>query len=265
MEDYKKALSTFIEKKGYLNNKDVLGIVLYGSYTTGFNHTKSDIDIHVIMSNNVEQLVRGAEMQDGFKIEYFEKPIHDLYESADNDFVTQNNALVPIVGHGIILFDRYGEIANLKNYILNKFSTPLPPLSGDDAKEMAVIIENRITQLEVMFNSSRIDFNHNYHLLIEKIRKFYSRLCGCPDIPVAKAFKIYTNEKYRESFCKSIIPDAEFIDMYFKAITCDENEKQKLEHVYNLYKYSIRALDIDPNNYRILIKSRNNPINKNHE
>lgn len=35
--------------------------------------------------------------------------------------------------------------------------------------------------------------------------------------------------------------------------------------VTELYNYATRNLEIDPNNYRILIKSRNNPMNRNHE
>lgn len=265
MSNYNEAVSNFISKNDYLSNSDVLGIVLYGSYTTGYNHDKSDIDMHIIMSDNIKEIVRGVTVQDGFKIEYFEKPLSDLYKSADNDYMTHSNALLPIIGNGVILFDRNGDVLRLQNYIFNKYKDPLPPLSGDDAIEMAVIIENRITQLEIMFNSDRVDFNHNYHLLIEKIRKFYSRICGCADIPVAKAVKIYTDEEYRKSFCKSDIPDEEFIHMYFNAISCDGTNEEKMNNIYKLYDHATKTLQVDPNHYRILIKSRNNPLNKNHE
>ena len=265
MEKYEYAIKKFIEKKQYITNEQVLGIVLYGSFTTGYNHNKSDIDLHIIMKDNVEVLIRGVELHDGYKIEYFEKPIHDLYESADNDFLIQNNALLPIIGHGKILFDRNGEILKLQNYILKKYSEPLPKLTGDDAKEMAFIIENRITQLKMMFENNSPYFNHNYHLLLEKIRKFYARICGCADIPVTKVYKIYTDEAYRESFCKSIIPEPKFIKLYFDAVLYEGANNQKMNYIYELYEYSTKNLNINPNDYRIKIKSRNNPFNKNHE
>lgn len=265
MEKFELAISIFISKMGYLLNDDVLGIVLYGSYTTGYSHNKSDIDLHIIMRNEVKELIRGSLIENGFKIEYFEKPIHDLYESADNDFDTQNNALLPIIGHGIILFDRSGAIGELQRYIIKKYSQPLPPLTNDDAKEMAVILDNRITQLQIMLDNDRPEFNHNYHLVIEKIRKFYSGLCGCPDIPVAKAFKIYSNENYRKSFCKGKIPDEEFIRLYFDAATCEGTKKDKMAYAIALYNYATRDLNLNPNDYRIMIKSRNNPMNKIHE
>lgn len=265
MEDYKKAVTAFIEAKKYLLNKDVLGIVLYGSYITGYNNIKSDIDMHIIMSGNTKELIRGSEMHHGYKIEYFEKPIYDIYESIENDFLTQCNSLLPIIGKGIILFDRYGKIKVLQDYILEKFSKPLPPLMGDDAKEMAVIIENRILQISILMEKNSLTFNNNYHLLIEKIRKFYSRLCGCPDIPVVKVERLYKDKEYRDSFCKADIPNEEFIKKYFFAINFEGSNEEKLNIIQNLYNYTTKDLNINPNSYRIHIKSRNNSLNKNHE
>ncbi len=59
---------------GYLENPHVLGIVVYGSYVAGYNHNKSDVDLHIVMDNS-SRIYRGVMMVDGFKIEYFEKPI----------------------------------------------------------------------------------------------------------------------------------------------------------------------------------------------
>lgn len=265
MEKYQIAVTKFIDEMNYLKNEHILGIIIYGSYTTGYNHKDSDIDMHIIMDNSDDKLYRGVSNIDGFKIEYFEKPISDIYLSIENDFETNENAYLTIIGYGNILFDRNGEISSLKNYIIEKYNNPLPPLSGDDAKEMAVIIDNRIVKLRSMLENNRPEFIYNYYLVVEKIRKFYSRLCGCPNVPVDKTFKIYTDIKYREIFCKSAIPDNDFIQMYFNAVTNKGTNEEKMNIIIRLYNYAIRNLDIDPNNYRILIKSRNNLRNKNHE
>ncbi len=216
------------------------------------------------MSSNTKELIRGSEVHNGYKIEYFEKPIYDIYESIENDFLTQCNSLLPIIGKGIILFDRYGQTKVLQNYILKKFSKPLPPLMGDDATEMVVIIENRMVQLRILMERNSITFNHNYHLLIEKIRKFYSRLCGCADIPVVKVDRLYTNKEYRDAFCKSDIPEEDFIKKYFLAINFEGSNEDKMNIIQDLYNYTTKSLNINPNSYRILIKSRNDPMNKNH-
>ncbi len=265
MEKYEEALKLFINKMGYKTNENVIGIVLYGSHLTGYAHSKSDIDLHVIMRDNIDVLIRGASVDYDFKTEYFEKPLQDLYLSADNDFVSQNNAMVPIIGYGKILYDPTGVVKVLQGYILEKYKEPLPPLELDDAKEMAVIIANRISTLQVMYENDSPWFNHNYHKTIEKLRKFYSRKLGCPDIPDYKAEKLYSNENYRQAFCKSIIPDIEFIRLYFEAATCDGDNKEKMTYINAIYEYTTKDLNLDPNNYRIMIKSRNNPMNKIHE
>lgn len=264
MEKYQMAVYNFINKMNYLQNEHVLGIIVYGSYVTGYNHKDSDIDMHIIMDNSDDKLYRGVLNINGFKIEYFEKPISDIYLSIENDFETNENAYLTIIGYGNVLFDRTGEIQKLRNYIIEKYNSPLPSLSGDDAKEMAVIIYNRIIKLKSMLENNRPEFIYNYYLVVEKIRKFYSRLCGCPNVPVDKTFKIYSDKKYRESFCKNI-PDIDFINMYFNAVTNTCTNEEKMNIAIELYNYTTRNLEIDPNDYRILIKSRNNPMNKNHE
>ena len=124
MEKYQMAVSDFIAKMNYLGNNHVLGIIVYGSYTTGYNNKNSDIDMHIIKDDSDERLYRGVSNVDGFKIEYFEKPISDIYLSIENDFETNENAYLTIIGHGKILFDRTGDIGKLQRYILEKYSQP---------------------------------------------------------------------------------------------------------------------------------------------
>lgn len=264
MQKYEEALWAFISKMGYLNNDNVLGIVFYGSHLTGYAHAKSDIDLHIIMRNEIEILIRGASVDNGFKIEYFEKPLSDLYLSADNEFLLQANALVPIIGYGKILYDPTGAVAELQSYILEKYKNPLPPLTADEAIELAVIIENQITDLQISMTEAPEWFTGNYYEILQKIRKFYSRKLGCPDIPNRKVRKLYFNEAYRKAFCKSIIPDEEFVRLYSEAYTCQADLEEKMRYIRALYDYTTRDLNLDPNNYRIMIKSRNNPMNNVH-
>ena len=265
MEKYQIAVDKFIRERGYLDNKHVLGISVYGSYVTGYNNKDSDIDVHIIMDCSDEKIHRAVTKTDNFKIEYFEKPLFEIYMSVENDFEINENAYLSIIGHGKIIYDRIGAVAKLQKYILEKYSYPIPALSGDDAKEMAVIIYTMMVRLKAMYENNSFEFTSYYYHIVEKIRKFYSRTCGCANIPLAKVIRIYTDEDYRDSIYKSKIPDEAFIDMYFKAIDDTLTKEEKMNMITELYNYAIRDLDIDPNNYRILIKSRNNPRNKNHE
>ena len=264
MVKFDVAVKNFINDMNYKCNPHVIGAVVYGSYVTGYNNKKSDVDLHIIKDYSDKQIYRGVSIVDGYKIEYFEKPISDIYLSVERDFLINENAYLPIIGHGKILFDHYDRIHDLQKYILEKYKSPLPPLAGDDAKEMAVIIDNRMEKLIPMAECNKPEFNFNYYLVVEKIRKFYSRISGCPNIPVNKSFRLYTDEVYRASYCKDV-PDEEFVRLYFAAATNNGTNEEKMKSIEELYNYAIRNIDIDPNNYRIKIKSRNDSMNMNHE
>ena len=249
----------FINKMGYLENKHVLGCFFYGSYLTGYNTKNSDIDLHIIFDNSdPKHLIRGNEYIDGIRIEYFEKPINDLYLSVDNDFSNQNNALLSIIGTSRIIFDKTGDLEKLQKYTFNKFSEPLPPLESEDAKEDVSILNNRMERLEKAANDKSPYFNHLYHLTIEKIRKFYHRLNGLPELQTSKVFRVYIDEDYRKSFYKDNIPEPEFVTMYLEAICDNESDIEgKLKRVVNLYNFAKRNVPLDEKSYRIVIKSRN--------
>lgn len=158
-----------------------------------------------------------------------------------------------------------GIITALQDYIKIRYSTPLPPLDIEDAKEMVCIIDNRMVNLQKMFERDDPDFDHNYHLYLERIRIFYHKLLGCPEIPSSKVRRIYTDKAYRISFCKDYVPDIEFVEMYLKAISCTGSKAEKMALIRDLYNYSRRDVPVDPGNYRIFIKSRNDQNNPRHK
>lgn len=145
MTNISSIIQKFITSMNYLENKHVLGVFFYGSFLTGYNNKNSDLDLHIIFDNsNPKHLIRGSKYIDGIRIEYFEKPINDLYLSIDNDYQNQNNALLSIIGTSKLIFDKNGDLKKLQEYALNKFSNPLPPLENEDAREYVSIINNRI-------------------------------------------------------------------------------------------------------------------------
>ena len=93
----KDKILSFVQDMGYLNNEHVFGILFYGSYFTGFNEENSDIDLHIVFDNeDPNHLIRGNKVIDGTRIEYFEKPLADIYQTVTEDFLHQNNATLTI-------------------------------------------------------------------------------------------------------------------------------------------------------------------------
>lgn len=259
MEKILLIIEKFIMNMNYLENEHVLGVFFYGSFLTGYNHKNSDIDLHIIFDNSdPKHLVRGSQYVNGFRIEYFEKPIGDLYLSIENDYQNQNNALLSIIGTSKIILDKTGELKTLQECTLDKFQDPLPSLDAEEAKEYVSILTNRMEKLRQLEEKDDPYFFQLYHLTIEKIRKFYHRLKGLPKIQTSKVFQIYTDEEYRKSFAKVEIPDEEFISIYLDAITdVSLDKKEKLNKVTQLFEYAKKSVLLDEKEYRIFIKTRN--------
>ena len=256
--DVNKVIFGFISEMKYLENDHVLGCYFYGSYLTGLNHRNSDIDLHIVFDDsNSEHLVRGIKYSSGIKIEYFEKPISDLYLSVDNGFNNRNAAWLSIIGTSRIVFDRTGQLARLQQYAIEKYNEPLPSLEIEDSKEYVSIISNRMEKLEKAVIESSPNFIHLYHLTIEKIRKFYHDRKGLAQIQTSKVYRVYTDEQYRKSYSGYDIPEQEFIDMYLDAISDNSSSyTEKYKKVKLLFDFAKRDLNLG-SEYRILIKSRN--------
>lgn len=252
-----KIVLKFIKEMNYLNNDHCLGVIVYGSSLTGFNTELSDIDLQIVFDDeNPNRLIRGNKIIDGTKIEYFEKPIKDIYLEIENGYLNQNNAAFSIIGKGTIVFEKDSKLSLLQQYALNRFSSPMPCLSDEEAKEQVSIINNRMEKLEQSAVNNNPMFEHLYHLVINKIRKFYHKKIGISKIPTSKVYRIYTDEDYRNSVYKEN-PEQEFIDMYLNLITSENLDKiQKFQMVKEFYDYTTRNINLG-SEYRILIKSRN--------
>lgn len=253
-EETLNAVIKFMEEMNYKDDEHFLGIIVYGSSLTGFNTEISDIDLHVIFDNSdADRMIRGEKLVDGKKIEYFEKPIDDEYLMAENEFLNQNNASLPILGKGEIVFARDSSLINLQKYVLHRFQDDLPPLNIDEAREQISIIDNKIQKLENLLNEDSPYFDHLYHIILEKMRKTHHRIIGISKIPTAKVHRIYTDEPYRKSTYKTN-PSQEFVENYLSLVVPENNKRQMLEALKSFYIKAKDNIELGEE-YRIPIKS----------
>ena len=249
------AITKFIEEMGYINDEHFLGAIVYGSSLTGFDTETSDIDLHIIFDNSApNRIIRGESLVDSKKIEYFEKPIEDVYYMAENEFQNQNNASFSIIGKGEIVYERKGALTNLQKYVINRFKDKLPPLDIDEAREQISIIDNKIQKLENLAKDDSPYFNHFYHIVLEKIRKTHHRINGIPKIPTSKVHKIYTDEAYRKSVYKAN-PAPDFVEDYLNLIIQGRDKRQMLESLKSFYNKVKQNIELG-GDYRIPIKSK---------
>lgn len=254
-EETLSAVRKFMEEMNYMDDEHFLGIIVYGSSLTGFNTEISDIDLHVIFDNSdPKRMIRGEKLVNGKKIEYFEKTIDDEYLMAENEFLNQNNASLPILGKGEIVFARYDSLINLQKYVLHRFQDELPPLNIDEAREQISIIDNKIQKLENLLNEDSPYFDHLYHIVLEKMRKIHHRIIGISKIPTSKVHRIYTDEPYRKSTYKTN-PSQDFVENYLSLVLPENNKQQMLESLKSFYIKVKQNIELGEE-YRIPIKSK---------
>lgn len=136
----------FIEP--FKQDKNVVGIILVGSYANGKPDKNSDIDIYIIEEKGAER-ERGNLFLKGYEMEYFINPIKQVYNYMDTENL-DNPSTVHMLATGIILHEKEGtqEIKKLVSEAKNKFNTPLPKLQTEEIELKKYNIDDLEKDLE---------------------------------------------------------------------------------------------------------------------
>lgn len=259
IEKYLNVIDKFVDKMGYKKDEHFLGVYFYGSALTGFANRNSDIDLHVVFDDSdPTHIYRGVHFVDGYKIEYFEKCIGDLYLSVKNDIQERNIAWHSMLVNSKILFDKTGKLKELREYTAKVYANGLPKLDEQDAMEYVAIIDNRMEKLRILMEEDAESFYHIYQITIEKIRRFYHGLNGFPRINTSKIYRVYKNDEYRKSYYEGDFVNDEFKNLYYNLIAQSSQDKRKLyQDLKKFYEYVKDGRKLPEGNYKIKIKSRN--------
>lgn len=259
MKNSIEIINKFINKMGYKNNNQYLGVYFYGSRLTGFNNLDSDIDLHVIFDNDdKEHIYRGITYINGIKIEYFEKNINDLYLSLENDIKERNWAWYSIIGTSKIIEDTKGQLHKLQKHALKLYEQEPQKMDEQDIMEKIVIINNRIEKLRMLSINEDPSFYSLYYITVEKLRRFYHSINGFPKINTSKIYRVYKDDEYRKTYFPNQFVSEEFKNMYFNLIEeTNRDKKELLKLIEEFYLYIRNGREIPKEEYKIKIKSRN--------
>jgi predicted nucleotidyltransferase len=123
MNDWEEAIISFI--KPFETNKDIQAAILTGSYAIGTQNSKSDIDIYIVSSNELDWRERGNLIVYGFLIEYFINPPKQIYKYLDDGIKNGDRVDAYIFHHGKVIFDKTGVINELKERAENDLKKEL--------------------------------------------------------------------------------------------------------------------------------------------
>lgn len=227
----------FLDEQDYLNRKDVLGIIFYGSSNYKTDTKDSDIDLLII--TNDENNYKGVTYVDNKKIEYFEKNVYDLAQKIEELPSNFDRSLESIFTNGKVIYDKHKTIENLKDLVLENNEYPRK-------KKQNKFYSTSFSELKKTFFSTDKTspyFNYIYYNFLEEIRKEYHIQNGYSKLPVNKIKKLYENSDYSEKYYCVKLPDIEFRNLYISLL-----EKYK-EDEFNILLGKLKGKQTIKNNF----------------
>lgn len=235
----------FLDEQDYLNRKEILGIIFYGSSNYKTDTKDSDIDLLII--TNDENNYKGVTYVDNKKIEYFEKNVYDLAQKIEELPSNFDRSLESIFTNGKVIYDKHKTIENLKDLVLENNEYPRK-------KKQNKFYSTSFSELKKAFFSTDKTspyFNYIYYNFLEEIRKEYHIQNGYSKLPVNKIKKLYENSDYSEKYYCVKLPDIEFRNLYisllekykedeFNVLLGKLKRKQTIENNFNVRKNNVK-------------------------
>lgn len=229
------AVDKFLAK--WKRRKDVIGAIVCGSYVTGTPSKHSDIDLHIILSDDVSSRERGNEVVDGFLIEYFANPIRKHYEYSAEDFKERRKINSHMFMTGRVLFDKTGALKKFIEFAKKDFSKKYSSLSMVSLELSKYALWDMCDNLEEVFSSGAKDFVFVYHNFLHDLFKYYSAYLRFDFFPAYQVLRFLTNAKDKQKYSIRDFPDKKFEMLFVFAIKLQDKSlmmktyKELTEHV----------------------------------
>jgi len=216
MPNWEEALTEFL--KDWKDRKEVIGAMACGSYVTGNPSKRSDIDVHIILTNDVSWRERGNRISNGFLIEYFANPPLQIRGYFQEDF--RDNSTMSMVQFitGRILFDKTGVINELKSEAKDWFNKKHDGLNDTLLELKKYAIWDTLDNLKDCYEKERVDFNFTYNNSLFNLFKDYSSFLKLETIPFYQINSYLSEPTYIEKYLKKPFPDETFRLVFLKAL-----------------------------------------------
>lgn len=233
VDKWKIALKEFL--KDYEEDDDVIGAVLCGSYASGNYNNNSDIDVYLILKDSVNYRERGNTESNSYLIEYFMNPVRKIKEYMQKELLDNKLSTITMFAYGKIIYDVEGKVKELQDLALNYIDHPLTNISSSKLDMNNYHLWDYLDELKVALDEDSNNFELMYYNLLGDIYNTYAEYLSIPKLPLAKIYKILTDEEFRKRYHIFKLPEKQFIKLY---INCYEKEKR-----IDMYKNISRLID----------------------
>lgn len=223
MESWEIALTKFLEQ--WESEKYVLAAIATGSFVVGNNTNKSDIDVQIILSDEVNWRERGNKYVDGFLIEYFVNPVKQVYQYLDDDLKYGNRIDANMFYIGKVMFDKVGITSELKRRAKEDLEKDLLEVDNASLEMMKYGIWDYFEEIEEAFENNSPYFNYLYYSYLDLLLERYSRFLKIILPAKYKVYKFLKDKEYRQKYNINDFPDEKFKSKFLECI--EEQDKER--------------------------------------
>jgi hypothetical protein len=237
MNNWEIALNEFLSS--WRKREEVIGALVCGSFVTGKPALHSDIDLHIVLSEDVLWRERGNRVVDGFLIEYFANPPRQIREYFKEDYADNRLMAATQFTTGKIIFDREGVINQLKKEAIKWRQRRYKRLNRPVTELRKYGLWDCLDNLQDALERGAPDFIYVYHNSLRVLFDTYAKYLRQPIPQFSKTYDFLTDAWTRKKYQYTGFPDKRFVNLFAKAIT--ETDKKKMclqmerltEHIHN--------------------------------
>lgn len=237
MQPWQESLNKFLVD--WKSKKEVIGALVTGSYVTGLATKFSDVDVHIILSEDIKWRERGNKIVDGFLIEYFANPLCQIIKNSKSE--DGNNKIasdIRMFTVGKILVDKTGALKKIKmrfeKELKNKKFTKLKPIQIEIKKYH---LWDQLDNLRDLYEQKSPSFAFVYFNNLVKVLEIYTEFLGTEICGPAKIYKMLTDDKFRKKYKIKKILDQKFVSMSKKCF-----ERALFKDMEKLTNYVLRQM-----------------------
>ncbi len=222
-------IEKFLEKTGFLNDKKVQAIVVYGSRVRGNSKASSDLDVLVI--TDYRRNYKCGMKIENVTVDYNVFSIDDLFDIAYDKRLSNNAYFESILNSGKVIKN---------NGILEELNAYLDELKMIKPRKKKLSLEVIAEIKELYDNFVVTKSKYWYFNLLERLRMAYNYLYNCSYLSMVKVYNIFSNSDYYQDAYKIKLPDEKFISLFLEGVTTTDFDLQM-----NIINFIIVQLKID--------------------
>lgn len=237
-----EALDKFIES--WKSKKNVLGILLTGSYAVGLQNKDSDIDIRIVFDNNQKKTIKGLLIIDNYRFSYLGRSLNGVKKKFNDEFIEKQKFEAYIFNVGKILYENKNHLEDLKDLAKMYVSTPSFKKNFIKSEIKAGLYglfshKNHIMSLE----ENSPFFYYQCFVFFKKALTFYSSYLGYEKFLDTKTEKVLCDSTYRIAYHWDNFPDHTFAKKWVNLISIQNVNKNSINEIYLYVESKIEKIN----------------------